>query len=236
MKRYNGLMALLLLFCLVACNETQEKFFDDTATLYFNLSEIQKDSIIWSFAKTIDQEHVVEIPLEIAGYKTDYDRYYKVRVNEELTTAKPGIHYKTLADNYVLPRESFTAVLPVTVYCKDLLLDSVAVGLQIDIVPSDDFANITLDRQTVRISVSNFLQKPSMWDNVYGRKYFGTYSKMKHKLILQVCHLEDLPPYGSATRNSLVGYGMVMKNYFEENYPVYDENNQIIEPNWNITY
>lgn len=236
MKRYNYWMALLLLFGLISCEKSQEKFFDDTATIYFNLSGVQKDSIVWSFARTIAQEHVVEIPLEIAGYTTGYDRSFKVRVNEELTTAKAGIHYKPLADSYTLPRESFTAVLPVTVYCKDLLLDSVAVGLQIDIVPSDDFANATLDRQTVRISVSNFLQKPSMWDAVYGRKYFGTYSKVKHKLILQVCRLEELPPYGTATRNKLVGYGMVMKNYFEENYPVYDENHQIIEPNWSITY
>ena len=236
MKKYICWTAVLWIILAAACDSTQEKFFDDTASIYFDLADSQKDSISWSFAKTTDEEHVVKIPLEIAGYAVAYDRKYKVKVDESRTTAKEGLHYKALEDEYVLPRDSFVSVLPVTVYCKDLLLDSVAVALQINLVPTEDFANETLDRQTVRICVSNFLQKPSLWDMIYGRKYFGPYSKVKHKLILQVCQLKDLPPYGSDTRNLLVGYGMVMKNYFEENYPVYDEKNQIIEPNWNITY
>lgn len=237
MKRYSYWMIGMLLLVMAACESGQEKFFDDTASIYFNLSDTQKDSITWSFAKTVAQEHMVEIPLEIAGYSTDYDRKYKVEVDEGRTTAKAGLHYKALEEEYVFPKGSFKANFPLVVYCKDLLLDSVAVCVQINLIPSEDFGNITADRQTVKVCVSNFLQKPSMWDNVYGKKYFGpAYSRVKHKLILQVCKLDDLPAYNSSTRNLLVGYGMVMKNYFEENYPVYDENSQIIEPNWTITY
>ena len=80
------------------------------------------------------------------------------------------------------------------------------------------------------------LEKPGMWDLVYGKKYFGTWSKTKYKLILQVCGVEELPAYNGPNRYLLKGYGMKMQNYFKENYPVYDENGQVIESDWAIIF
>lgn len=235
MERYIVIIGLLLAFAL-GCSEAEDKMFDDTATIYFDLSGNELDSIVYSFAKTTDTMHVVEVPLEIAGYAADYDRHFEVVVDETVSTAEVGKHFKALETSYVLPKGEFTTKLPVTVYSMDKLLDSVVVDIVLKIVLNDDFPNQLFNRQQACIKVSNMLQKPAIWDLIYGRKYFGTYSKTKYKLILQVCGIDELPAYSGTNRYLLKGYGMKMQNYFRENYPVYDENRQIIDPNWNIIF
>lgn len=236
MKKYSWWIAILAACFWGGCSDSNEKFFNDTASLYFDLTGSSVDSIVYSFAKTTATEHIVEIPVEIAGYQTDYDRKYKVVVDESRTTAKEGVHYKALDEYYVLPAASFTATLPVTIYATDRLLDTVQVYLQLKIEPTEDFGNVTLDRQQARIQVSNMLQKPSIWDQVYGPKYFGPYSRTKYKLILEVCQVDDLPQWGSANRQKMMAMGWLMQSYFKDHYPVYDENNQVIEYSWPISY
>lgn len=224
------------LFALNGCSQSDEQFYHDSATIYFDLSGASRDSIVYSFAKTTAKEHVVEIPLEIAGYSSDADRIFRVVVDAQSSTAKEELHYKPLDEHYVLPAGSFRTVLPVTVYSADPLLEEKAVDIRLKIVPTDDFQNEMADRQQARIRVSNMLEKPRLWDNVYGPKHFGPYSKVKYKLILEVCGIDEIPAWGSSNRQLLVGYGFLMQNYFLENYPVYDENGQVIEYNWNISY
>ena len=81
------------------------------------------------------------------------------------------------------------------------------------------------------ILVSNMLGKPLYWEGTISWD-FGEYSRKKHEL----CILElgrDFPAeaseYSAESRMWDV-YGAYMSNYFEENYPVYDENDRIIEP------
>ena len=236
MKKFVTIIGLLF-FLGSGCADQGEEMFDSTATtIYFDLSGAQADSIVYSFAKTVETSHVIEVPVEIAGYPADHDRYFRVVVDEALSTAKASIHYKALEDLYVLPKGTFTANVPVTVYSTDKLLDSVAVSIALQIVANDDFPNDFAKSQQALIKVSNMLEKPSMWDMVYGRKYFGTWSKTKYKLILQICGIEELPVYNGPNRYRLKGYGMKMQNYFREHYPVYDENEQVIEPDWTIIF
>ena len=227
----------LLLFLGSGCTDQVEERFNNTATtIYFNLSGAQADSIVYSFAKVVENSHVIEVPVEIAGYPADYDRHFRVAVDETLSTAKVGLHYDALEESYVLPKGTFTTKVPVTVYSTDKLLDSVAVSIALQIVAKDEFPNDFSKRHQALIKVSNMLEKPGMWDLVYGKKYFGTWSKTKYRLIFQVCGVEELPAYNGPNRYLLKGYGMKMQNYFKENYPVYDENGQVIESDWAIIF
>ena len=235
MKNYYFILGLMIL-CWQGCSNEEEKLFSDTATIYFDLSDSQLEGIVYSFAKTTATEHVVEVPVEIAGYASDHDRKFLVKVDPERSTAVEGKHYKALEAYYTLPPGEFATSVPVTVMSEDRLLDSVEVCLTLQLLPEGDFVNRRSDRQEAEIRISNILQKPAIWDQVYGRKYFGPYSRTKYKLILEVCKIDELPAWGHANRYKLMGLGMAMQNYFTENYPVYDENGKIIEPNWTITY
>lgn len=144
----------LLLFLGSGCANSREEMFDNTATtIYFDLSGAQTDSIVYSFAKTVENSHVIEVPVEIAGYPAGHDRYFRVEVDETLSTAKVGTHYEALEDLYVLSKGSFTTSVPVMVYCTDKLLDSVAVSIALQIVTNDDFPNGFAKRQQALIKV-----------------------------------------------------------------------------------
>lgn len=234
MKSYKiWLWGVFLVFG-VACSQENEKMFDDQPTIYFNLKGVETDSILYSFAKTTAKEHVVEVPIEIAGYSAGRDRRFKIVADEKRTTAKPEKHFKALEEYYVLPAGKFTTKVPVTFYCTDPLLDSVAVDLYLQILPTEDFGNGLADRQEARIQVSNLLLMPKIW-NAWWKRYFGPYSKTKHKLILEICKIDEIPDTNDGERFKWQGYGLTMLNYFKENYPVYDENGQIIE-GWTVTY
>lgn len=236
MKKINLLITVLLITIVSSCNTEEEKFFNDQPTIYFKISETQRDSILLSFAKTTAKEMIYEIPVEIAGYAATNQRKFKVAVDEKITTATVGTHYKALEAEYTIEPNAFTGKIPVTFYCTDATLDEKFVHLALRIVPTDDFGCGMADRQLCKLSVSNILLKPGSWDGWWSR-YFGVYSKVKHKIILEQCNISEIPdsPEGNK-RYRWQGYGNVVLNYCKENYPVYNENNQIIEPNWVVKY
>ena len=87
------------------------------------------------------------------------------------------------------------------------------------------------ERTSVRVLISNILTKPSYWDSVI-KYYFGEYSRTKHELCIEQLG-QDFPETSSEFYGSLTYWqvsGQYMSNYFEENYPVRDENGKIIEP------
>ena len=105
------------------------------------------------------------------------------------------------------------------------------VTIALALKPSDELYLGITDRRTCRLLVSNMLGKPLYWEGTISWD-FGEYSRKKHEL----CILElgrDFPAeaseYSAESRMWDV-YGAYMSNYFEENYPVYDENDRIIEP------
>lgn len=61
---------------------------------------------------------------------------------------------------------------------------------------------------------------------------FGPYSRKKHEIFIQVLG-HDFPAT-SAEYSAMGDYWQTvmyhMNNYFTENYPIYDENGNIIEP------
>lgn len=235
MKRINLFIIILFAIWASGCSSSQEKFFEDEPTVYFNISGAQKDSIMLSFAKTTAKEITYEVPIEIAGYPSGSERKFMVSVDKELSTAKEGEHYKKLEDYYTIGVNEFTGVVPVTFFCTDPLLDERAVDLVLNIVATSDFNNGLADRQTCRLKVSNILLMPGSW--AWWSKNFGVYSKVKHKIILEQCGISEIPDKPEGTkRYKWQGYGNVVLNYCKENYPIYDENNQIIEPNWVVKF
>ena len=110
-------------------------------------------------------------------------------------------------------------------------LEKKQVTIALALKSSDELDLGITDRRTCRLLVSNMLGKPLYWEETISWD-FGEYSRKKHEL----CILElgrDFPAeaseYSAESRMWDV-YGAYMSDYFEENYPVYDENGKIIEP------
>ncbi|MBK3516990.1 DUF4843 domain-containing protein [Carboxylicivirga marina] len=220
-----------IIFC--ACQESERMLFNSQAAIYFNVSdnpgEEESDSLIYSFAKGFKQSDTVHVNVKIIGETTNYDRYFKVSVDESLTTAVEGVDFNELAGQYKLPANSFTGFVSLVLNNSLKLQEqSVCVGLRVE--ESVDFKIGLQEKLTARIIFSDFLMKSPIWD-IWLKYYFGTYSRVKHRVFLELFNIDVPQSMSEMTEDGLWrSYGTILNNYFKENYPVYDEKGSVIEP------
>ena len=227
----------LLLVAFGSCKDNADYPFTGKDAVYFQLQTESYywtktlDSIVYSFAgKGVDQD-TLWVRVNLAGEVAAEGRPVMVVVDEERTTAKVGLHYEALQPEYELPRDSVCVNIPVIIYNKDEALENKQVVIALALKPSEALDLGITERLSCRLLVSNMLGKPIYWEQTI--KYdFGDYSRRKHEL----CMIElkrDFPVEASEYSNERTMwevYGAYMSNYFEENYPIRDENNAIIEP------
>ena len=227
----------LLLVAFGSCKDNADYPFTGKDAVYFQLQTESYywtktlDSIVYSFAgKGVDQD-TLWVRVNLAGEVAAEGRPVIVVVDEERTTAKVGLHYEALQPEYELPRDSVCVNIPVIIYNKDEALENKQVVIALALKPSEALDLGVTERLSCRLLVANMLGKPIYWEQTI--KYdFGDYSRRKHEL----CMIElkrDFPVEASEYSNERTMwevYGAYMSNYFEENYPIRDENNAIIEP------
>lgn len=233
MKKILILSILLATLC-ASCKKNEIFSFKGTDSVYFQIGakwNVVEDSINYTFAGKGLDEAVVRIRINLLGNASPHDRKVRVVVDAEETTAMEGMHYQALQDEYMLPADSVYLMLPVIVYNKDETLENRSVILGLQLEGTEDLELGIVDRTKVRLLINNMLKMPSYWDAGL-KSFFGAYSRTKHELCILLLGFdfpEDPDDYDIADPIWDVS-GQFMSNYFEENYPVYDENNNIIEP------
>ncbi len=236
-KAFGFFCLVFLLPCfLVSCEENDPKGFNGEDAVYFqadagNWSNVT-DSVTYSFAGKNSKKDVVELLVNLMGYPADHDRTFKVMVNQELTTAKEGIHYEALKSEYTLKSGEMQAVIPVTVMNTDEGLKEKTVQLVVSLLPTDELGLGISSRTTIRIIISNVLTKPSYWDRYSMTYYFGSYSRSKHEMFIQILG-RNFPPSASEMSASWSYWqdaSTYLNNYFTEHYPVVGSDGKVIEP------
>jgi hypothetical protein len=250
MKTTIRLFALSLLAAAVTgqgCDDDSYKYYTrEKCTLHFDLPERQQDSVVYSFIKYTDGTGIeVKLPLEIAGYASERDRYYRLRVVADSSTAREGVHYEPLEERYAFRANRYHDSARIVFYNTDEELTRSTRRLYVEIEATDDFATGIWYKQRADIRFANIVRKPLIWDDENGMDfynthclafYFGDYSKVKHVCILQQTGLDEFPDVwpGDATATATLiatftHYGLIMNKYFTDNV-VYDENGDRIEP------
>lgn len=223
------LFILPLIFVLLSCEqEPLLEYSEEKPTVYFYInSDYNLNTITKSFAAIIDSQLIVNIPVKCSGLAADYDRYFKVAVAGN-STAKEGIDFLPLEDQYLFPAGKYDTFVPITLLRTPLLSDStLMLTLQIEI--SEDFNKGEKLRLESSIIFNDALVRPSNWDATY----LKAYSKVKHIVFLRITGLDNYPtPEEAAKRKQYFQYLVPkeLSKYFRDNYPVYDENGNIIEP------
>ena len=220
---------------LVACQENEMNTFDHEGAVYFQLTSNWSDgvdSVVYSFAgKTIEQD-TLWLLVDLMGEAVDYDRALRLVVDAENTTAVEGTHYAALQPEYILPAGAYQVQVPVVLYNKDPMLEERSFQLGMRLEPTSDLQLGLTARTKVRVLLTAMLMKPSYYEKGLSY-YFGTYSKAKHEICIQVLG-EDFPATYEEFSNNWdywVAAGSYMDNYFYENYPIIDpETNMPIEP------
>lgn len=160
-----------------------------------------------SFVKYDTSEIVYPLKVMITGPVEDFDRHFNVSVNPDSTTAKPGVHYREITPEVLLPAGSTTAYVEVHLLrAPDLEKTEKTLGLKL--VPNKDFGlsfphwdalpELTegevvehFDASMHTIHVNDFLVEPAVWygsiqDGNRESGLWGAFGRKKLELMTEV--------------------------------------------------
>lgn len=183
----NKISCLLLAAILLAsCKKDELKLYEQDARIYFERG-LAEDFTFTNFGEEVTTD-TIYIPLRIMGSASAKDRVFNIIVDDS-STAKRGYHFEF--GPQVIPANSYSVELPVYLYRRPGLKDSIAdayltIGETPDFKPGygDKVRLDPYDRLHYKISINDQLLKPSDWE-VSWIFYFGDYSKAKHLFINQ---------------------------------------------------
>lgn len=221
-----------------SCTIDEIDTFSGGSQVYFERSAGSgtADSLTYSFAVQPAglMNDIVRIPIVVTGEAVPYDRIVNIEVDRSLTTATEGKEYTF--SQVTIPAGSFSTTLDVAVnrtpaiaeeerYITFRILPSE--GLEIDVNPA------WID---YKLKINDILTRPARW--VYEcQPYFGVYSRVKYRFIIDTLGLWDFPDSGenAIPRAQMYFYKDKMKSalakWTQENGPMLDENGNVISFN-----
>ncbi|UMB55449.1 DUF4843 domain-containing protein [Lutibacter sp. A64] len=162
MKNYILITILtLLLIPFVSCEENEIEAFKALPAVNFVNS-----SLDYSFVQNTDSEYIAEIPVQIIGTATDYDRYFNVEVlNDSITSADTSLY--EIVEGKV-PANAFEGSLFLKVK-NAAKLDTTSVSVHLEIADSEDFVKGNVETKNHTFKWSNTIIMPA-W--TYYRYFF----------------------------------------------------------------
>lgn len=187
-----------LSLAVLSCNKDEIDLYQGEAGLYFVESQYSSvnDSTSYSFAIQNSEvtSDTVWLPVHIMGSAVMQDRTIELTVVDSLTTAKAGAHYKLLTP-YIMPAGAYEEQIGVVLLRNRDLQDSTyKLGLQL--TPSKEFPLGLVGQRTYLIKMNDILTKPDNWDVIL-IYFFGEYSQVKYRFMIDVLGRGDFPTSGA---------------------------------------
>jgi hypothetical protein len=227
-----------LVFILAGCKKAEELRYQEDPRVYFSKFIVNPDSVIYSFGVQPDSvvQTVLPLTVRIMGSAVNQDRVVNITVDDS-STAKQGYHFKI--GSMVIPANEYQATIPVTIYRRPGLQDSLlhiffTIAESKDFKPGFDDIPGTLYKKTrlhYKMSFNDYLLKPTRWDCCIST-YLGAWSEVKFRFVILVTgkitweSAIDLTPgimnfVTTTAKNAL-------RDYETANGPLLDENGQQI--------
>lgn len=225
------LCIILISTALAGCKENINNGFESEGAVYFQLNRSQwsdqRDSISYSFVGNPDPQATLDVRVMLMGDAAEHARQVRVAVDATRTTATEGTHYKALEGSYTLPAGAFYTDIPLTLYKTDDLEER-SRTLTLVLEPTAGLGLGVTARTTARIIISNTLTRPNDWDDlmVY---LFGPWSRVKHEKCVELTGI-TFEEGASYDFTYVTNAAKLVNRWFTENYPVRDENGDVIEP------
>ncbi|WP_167016580.1 DUF4843 domain-containing protein [Chitinophaga sp. Cy-1792] len=219
-----------------ACKKSELQTYKDISRIYFyrQYGGINFDSSTYSFAVRPDSvtRDTMWLPMRIMGIASNTERTAKIDVVADSSTAIAPDDYELLPVK--VAANSYTTLLGIVVHRssnvqKKEVRIRLAIGTNTDFSPG--VANAYPGGQTAGgtasylVKINNTVTKPGNWDDwlVY---FFGDYSEVKYRFVIQVTGQADFPDtlpigifsvYQSMCQEAL-------DQYMQDNGPLIDEN------------
>lgn len=232
-----------------SCKENSYEGFENKGAVYFQTNSenwTKIDSLVnYSFVgKPVDRDTVL-LQVNLMGDPSGVDRKFKLAANKSETNAVEGQDYLPLDEYYYIKKGEMTAKVPLVV-CRTARMSEQPVTVSLRLEATDDLELGLFNRLAVRVVLTDILMEPVWWNTpcdpfvgtphegylmMKAADYYGPYSRRKHELCVQILG-RDFPDdimtfvYGEYWAAAMA----YMSEYFQENYPVYDEIGNAIEP------
>lgn len=236
----NAFLILFAIITLSACKKDQTETFNGKAGIsFYYISGGGADSTNFSFANQLQQNSrdTIFVRMRVMGSAVNYPREIEVKALPA-TTATEGVHF--FLPKITLPADSLTIAYPIIlINTSDLKTNTY--HLEVAVAENKDFiqgavgqANVTTRNIPVyKINFNNQLIKPDYW--LYIANYFGDYSNVKYRFMIDVCGITDFrPDYigGFLLYSDFLNYNVKLKNalkaYTDIFGPMLDENGTVI--------
>lgn len=176
-------------------------YFQQVAMSYMGSTQVTyKDSLVVSFIQSGSKvkQSTYTIPVLIMGNVRDYDRTFKVRIDEEKTTAVLGTHFKINFDSLYIYANKNSFKLPVTlIRHPDLLKQTLRIELLLEecndfklLIPEYKYTNLwtatgmVLAGTRFKIIFSERHTEPRFWGTVSG--LLGKWTSQKFLFLNEV--------------------------------------------------
>jgi hypothetical protein len=159
------------------------------------------------------KEYIANIRVMITGAVKDYDREFTVEINPDSTTAQEGVHFLPINGTFIVPADSITGYIPVTLKrTPDLTVITKRIGLRL--VASENFgivftnwkaipglgtsylgADTAFDASLHTINISDLMVQPAVWRGsvvTATNKETGAWGAFTRKKIELMCQLFNL--------------------------------------------
>lgn len=207
-RKLTLLIAVIGGFLMTACEEQDIMVFGEERMVYFE--KFWRDAIAGTetadstlttfyFNHPTDMHQQADLIVVLAGRKLEQDAHFRLRVVDELTTARPEDY--TLEDEYTfraLPVPDNATSMQDTIHIqfnRTSHLDELEDGyrLVLEIEPTDELKVGQYERSRAIIWVSKEPVRPLWWNEEVETYLLGKYSPLKYKLFLEnVEGAEDL--------------------------------------------
>lgn len=179
---------------------SRDGFYKAPRGVYFHFGSDATDHIIReSYGTKPDAltEFTVDVPVRHTGTISSSPLAYRVRVDEKASTAKVGVHFKPLAEQYTFPADSLKGTFPVTFIRSALqTVEGKSDTLTLVLEASTDLKAPFKELNRIKIAVNNGLQMtPEIWNTTTYAYLLGEYSLRKYRTLLKYYKQDELALY-----------------------------------------
>ena len=229
----NIIIILLLILSILSCKKAKFDGYEAGNGMYFYTLNRINNIINYSFANQagVKTKDTIFVDMKLMGKISKQPREVSV-VETSGTTAIKGTHF--ILPKVILPADSFHLRYPVVLLnTEDLKTKTYRLVIKVEenkdfIQGATGYSNVW-GYGSIEINFNNQIIKPDYWAYIQG--YFGDYSNVKYKFMIDTLGLSDFRPIhigGNITYSEFLNYNGKLKNaleaYMAKQGPLIDEN------------
>lgn len=233
---------------LFSCKQEDLMTYSEQPRVYFNLDRDLLNSprvgsyannILVDFApkKSTIKTDTLKVGIRISGPIAAQDRLFSWKKNESSSDAVEGTDYKILNEQLTIPAGKSDTTIGIVVMRSEGLKKAMR-SVVYDLVANDNFvlgplADTLSGRYrrvvSLKIRSKDLVFKPANWDSFIAT-YFGPYSEVKYRFVIDVLAKMDFPSTTSAStmRNNKTKLVNELAKYNTNNAPLKDENGNLV--------